>query len=215
MINFHQHPRLFLLFTLNIILLMSSCTDSGSQLIYDETDLQHDEEEELSSEQYVFWAEIQKHCGKAYQGKLADATYHYLPFDESNIVLHIRECSDTLTHITLNISDDYSRNLMLTQTETTLRLKHDHRNPDGTEEEISQYGGDAPKPGLNTRQIFFADAHTAEILPKRSDNFWFLDMMNDTTLAYGVHWPEYGHSIRIKFDLSVEVESPPAPWGYN
>lgn len=97
----------------------------------------------------------------------------------------------------------------------TLRLKHDHRHPDGTEEEISQYGGDAPVPGLPTRQIFPADAHTSRILPERHDNFWFFDFVDEQTLQYGVHWPTAGHSVRFSFDLSSPVEPPPAPWGYG
>lgn len=103
---------------------------------------------------------------------------------------------------------------MLTNMRGALRLKHDHRNQDGTEEVITQYGGDAPKPGLETRQIFQADNHTAHILPERADNFWFLDLMDENTLAYGVHWPKHGHSIRMEFDLSNPVDPPPAPWGY-
>ncbi len=170
--------------------------------------------DQLSDEQLAFWDNIQSHCGNAYEGILADATPYY-QMDEEHFVIHVRDCTDTLTHISLHIDGDNSRNLMLTKADGTLRLKHDHRNPDGTEEEITQYGGDAPKPGLETRQIFWADAHTASILPLRDDNFWFLDIMDEKTLAYGVHWPREGHSIRIEFDTSQTVEKPDDPWGYE
>ncbi|MCH8556311.1 MAG: hypothetical protein LAT84_00755 [Balneolia bacterium] len=169
----------------------------------------------LSSEQLAFWDNIREHCGKAYQGILGDATEYYLPFDDSNVILHVFNCEEDLTHLALHISDNRSRNLLLTQSEGTLRLKHDHRYEDGREEDITQYGGDAPQPGLAHRQIFHADEHTANILPLRFDNFWFLDIMDESTLAYGVHWPKQGHSIRIEFDTTEEVEAPPAPWGYD
>jgi len=172
-------------------------------------------QELLAPEQIAFWDNIQAHCGNAYRGKLADATPFYQTFDADQIIIHVRNCTDTLTHISLHIDANHSRNLMLTKVNGTLRLKHDHRNPDGTEEEISQYGGDAPSPGLKTRQIFEADEHTAEILPNRFDNFWFLDIMDEQTLAYGVHWPKHGNSIRMEFDISSPVEAPPAPWGYE
>jgi hypothetical protein len=199
-----------------VLFFQVSCTGTDAP----ETTFEYSPEEaaaamELSSEQLAFWDRIREHCGTAYRGKLADATPYYQTFNADRIVIHFRNCTDTLTHISLHIDDNHSRNLLLTKANGTLRLKHDHRNPDGSEEEISQYGGDAPSPGLETRQIFEADEHTAEILPNRFDNFWFLDMMDEETLAYGVHWPKHGNSIRMEFDLSNPVEAPPTPWGYE
>ncbi len=171
--------------------------------------------EELAPEQQEFWERVADNCGKTFEGELADATPYYAQdLDPEYAAIHIRECTDELIHIAFHVNDDHSRNLMLSQTEGTLQLKHDHRYEDGTEEEISQYGGLAPSPGLPHRQIFEADDYTAEILPERFDNFWFLDFMDDETFAYGVHWPKHGHSIRFKFDISETVETPPDPWGY-
>lgn len=169
---------------------------------------------ELSDEQLAFWDNIREYCGNAYEGELADATPYYQNIDADQIMIHVRNCADELTHISLHIGDNHSRNLLLTKSDGNLLLKHDHRNEDGTEEEITQYGGYAEQPGLETRQIFWADDHTADILPDRADNFWFLDIMDEQTLAYGVHWPKHGHSIRLEFDISQPVEAPPAPWGY-
>lgn len=169
---------------------------------------------ELPAEQQAFWQNIRQHCGNAYAGRLADATPYYSEFAAERITIHFRNCPDTLTHISLHLDDDHSRNLMITNMHGALRLKHDHRHSDGSGEIITNYGGDAPKPGLETRQIFLADNHTAYLLPDRFDNFWFIDLMEDETLAYGVHWPKFGHSIRMEFDLTTPVEEPPAPWGY-
>ncbi len=170
---------------------------------------------QISSEQEAFWNALQEHCGNAYAGKIGDATPYYLPLDDSALVLHVFNCEDDLTHLALHIGEDRSRNLKLTKTDGTLQLKHDHRYESGEEEQISQYGGKAPKPGLETRQIFRADSHTTRILPDRFDNFWFLDFMDEKTLAYGVHWPKFGHSIRLEFDATQTVTPPPAPWGYD
>lgn len=171
---------------------------------------------ELAPEQREFWANIQSLCGNAYEGSVGDATPYYSGIaDAEQIKIHVRECTDTRTHISLHVDDDHSRNLILTKEMGNLRLKHDHRYEDGTEEEVTQYGGDARGSGLTTRQIFDADEHTATILPDRFDNFWFLDMMNGTTFAYGVHWPKQGNSIRIEFDISETTDEPPAPWGYE
>ena len=195
--------RIALLLTLMLSIVFFGCNDNSQN--------------ELSAEQLEFWERMEANCGNAYAGELADATpYYAADFEQvDQIRIHIRECSDELIHTSLHVNDDHSRNLMLTRVDGTLQLKHDHRYEDGTEEEISQYGGLAPKPGLTRRQIFEADDHTAEILPDRFDNFWFLDFMDDHTFAYGVHWPKHGHSIRLEFDLTETIEAPPAPWGYE
>jgi hypothetical protein len=170
---------------------------------------------ELPAEQAAFWERMREHCGRAYAGRIADATPYYLDrLEGSALVIHFRECSDDRLHVPMHVDDNRSRNWILTRAGGTIRLKHDHRGPDGTEEEVTQYGGDAPVPGLATRQTFPADAHTATILPDRFDNFWFMDFMDDDTFAYGVHWPKFGHSLRIVFDLTTPVEPPPAPWGF-
>jgi len=171
--------------------------------------------EELPAEQAAFWAALSAHCGKAYGGKVSDATPYYRAGVEGRVaVIHFLRCSDDRIHIPLHLDEDRSRNWILTRVGGTIRLKHDHRHADGTEDTVSQYGGDAPVPGLATRQIFPADAHTARMLPARSDNFWFFDFVDAQTLQYGVHWPTLGHSIRFEFDLSTPVPPPPAPWGY-
>ncbi len=168
-----------------------------------------------AAEQDAFWNRLLEHCGRAYHGTVSDVTPYYADgMDDVELTMHVMSCEEDRIHIPFHIDDNRSRNWILTRVDGTIRLKHDHRNPDGTEEEISQYGGDAPSPGLPTRQIFPADAHTAAILPDRADNFWFFDFSDDDVLEYGVHWPKFGHSIRVEFDLSTPVDPPPRPWGY-
>jgi branched-chain amino acid transport system substrate-binding protein len=171
---------------------------------------------ELPPQQQVFWTRLERLCGKAFAGRVSDVTPFYSGVAEAeSLIMHVLDCSEDRLHIPLHVDDNRSRNWILTQVDGSLRLKHDHRYPDGREEAISQYGGDAPVPGLASRQIFPADEHTAEILPERDDNFWFMDFVDEHTLQYGVHWPRKGHSIRLEFDLSVPVQTPPRPWGYE
>ncbi len=170
----------------------------------------------LEPEQQAFWLKLNGFCGQAFAGQVSDVTEYYREaLVGRELVAHGVSCDEARIHIALHVDGDRSRNWILTIVDGTIRLKHDHRHRDGTEEEISQYGGDAPVPGLSQRQIFPADAHTAEILPRRSDNFWFMDFVDDDTFHYGVHWPRYGHSVRLAFDLSRPVAPPPSPWGYE
>ena len=170
----------------------------------------------LPPEQQVFWERLQSLCGQAFAGTVSDVTdYYRQAIVGRELVVHFMDCEADRIHAPFHVDDNRSRNWVLTRVDGTVRLKHDHRYSDGSEEAISQYGGDAPQPGLAHRQIFPADAHTAEILPDRADNFWFLDFVDDDTLHYGVHWPLHGHSIRIAFDLAQPVEAPPRPWGFE
>ena len=172
--------------------------------------------DQLQPEQQAFWHKLEALCGQAFSGRIDDVTDYYREaLIGRQLTAHGVSCEDDRIHVALHVDDDRSRNWILTIVDGTIRLKHDHRHSDGTEEEISQYGGDAPVPGLPQRQIFPADAHTADILPQRADNFWFMDFVDDDTFHYGVHWPKHGHSVRLTFDLSRPVDLPPLPWGYE
>lgn len=173
-------------------------------------------EESLAPEQQVFWDRLGSLCDQAFPGEVSDVTAYYREaLVGRELIAHGVSCEDERIHVALHVDGDRSRNWILTIVDGTIRLKHDHRHADGTEEDISQYGGDALVPGLPQRQIFPADAHTAEILPARADNFWFMDFVDEDTFQYGVHWPKHGHSVRLSFDLSNPVEPPPLPWGYE
>jgi hypothetical protein len=199
-----------------LLLLLPACgTEAPPTLAGDDERATRARTEGSAAEQDAFWRALETHCGNAYRGRVDDATSYYESAREGAAVMHFMECSEDRIHIPFHLGDNRSRNWILTRVDGTIRLKHDHRNPDGTEEEISQYGGDAPVPGLATRQIFPADEHTARILPERADNFWFFDLVDEETLHYGVHWPKHGHSVRFEFDLSTPVEAPPRPWGWD
>ncbi|TVR92360.1 MAG: hypothetical protein EA418_13345 [Wenzhouxiangellaceae bacterium] len=172
--------------------------------------------ERLGAEQQAFWRKLERFCGQAFAGRVSDVTAYYREaLTDRQLLAHGVYCSAERIHIALHVDDNRSRNWILTVADDNIRLKHDHRYPDGQEEAISQYGGDALVPGLAERQIFPADAHTAALLPERADNFWFMHFVDDSSFHYGVHWPKHGHSVRLAFDLSEPVSLPPLPWGYE
>ncbi|MBA2436542.1 MAG: hypothetical protein H0V54_15925, partial [Chthoniobacterales bacterium] len=57
-----------------------------------------------------------------------------------------------------------------------LRLKHDHRHPDGTPDKQTNYGGWATNDGTATRQQFPADEETAALIPEAATNIWTLEI---------------------------------------
>jgi hypothetical protein len=57
--------------------------------------------------------------------------------------MHVRTCSENALRIPFHVGDDHSRTWVITRTENGLRLKHDHRHEDGSEDAVTQYGGDS------------------------------------------------------------------------
>lgn len=98
----------------------------------------------LAQEQEAFWAAIEAHCGRAYEGRVAISTGSAgdTAMAGKRLVMHVRECKPGEIRIPFHVGDDRSRTWVLTRTATGLRLKHDHRHQDGTPDAITQYGGD-------------------------------------------------------------------------
>lgn len=89
-----------------------------------------------------FWASLQALCGSAFAGAVVEVPPGDTTFAAKDLVMHVRYCSDDATHISFNAGDDRSRTWVLTRTDEGLRLKHDHRHEDGSEDALTQYGGD-------------------------------------------------------------------------
>ena len=103
---------------------------------------------------------------------------------------------------------------MLTKIQNSIRLKHDHRHQDGSEDEVTQYGGTSPNAGLENLQIFPADRETAELLPQASTNVWWITIDKDS-FTYNLKRIGTDRMFSVKFDLTKTVTPPGAPWGWE
>jgi hypothetical protein len=128
--------------------------------------------------------------------------------------MHVRQCSDREIRIPFHAGEDRSRTWILTRTDAGLRLKHDHRHRDGSEDQITQYGGDTADRGTPGRQEFRADGHTAKLIPAASTNVWTVEVVPGQTFAYALRREGTDRRFRVEFDLTRAVTPPPAPWGY-
>ncbi len=156
-------------------------------------------------------------CGKAFEGRIvspptpADAS-----FADKRLVMHVRECAGDTIRIPFHVGDDRSRTWVVTRTAAGYRLKHDHRHPDGSEDTVTQYGGDTAAPGTATRQEFPADAFTKALLLREGNaagvaNVWAVEVHPARMFAYELRRP--GRFFRVEFDLTRTVPAPPPPWG--
>ena len=161
----------------------------------------------------AFWASLNTLCGTSYEGRVVEDSSQDSTFANSRLVMHVRSCSDTEIRIPFHVGDDRSRTWVLTRTENGLRLKHDHRHEDGSEDEITQYGGDTNAAGTAQRQEFPADAHTASLIPAAATNVWTVEVVPSRIFAYALRREGTDRRFRVEFDLTAPVPTPPAPWG--
>lgn len=163
----------------------------------------------------AFFANLQGLCGKAYEGRLVSNDAQDQDMAGERLVMHVRECSAHTVRIPFHVGADRSRTWVVTRTDAGLRLKHDHRHEDGSEDELTQYGGDASG-GTATRQHFPTDAFTKKLfrhagITASLDNVWAVEADPDRLFAYELRRPN--RFFRVEFDLAHPIAPPPAPWG--
>ena len=169
--------------------------------------------QKLPPAQQEFWTSLQALCGRAYEGRAVETPAGDTTFTGQRLVMHVRECDGDTIRIPFHVGDDRSRTWVLTRHEAGLRLKHDHRHADGTEDRITQYGGDTPHPGTPQRQEFAADEQTARIVPAARTNVWTVEIQPGGAFVYALRREGTDRRFRIEFDLRTPVATPPAPWG--
>jgi hypothetical protein len=161
----------------------------------------------------ALWSALEPLCGKAFAGQLIEGTE---PSDaeigKQTLVMHVRQCSASEIRIPFHVGENRSRTWVLTRTGEGVRLKHDHRHEDGSEDRVTQYGGDT-RAGESSRSLdFYADAYTANLLPTAATNIWTV-AVDERTFTYGLRREAQGRRFRVAFDLTKPIAPPPAPWG--
>jgi len=164
-----------------------------------------------------FFANLSALCGKAFEGRIASPPVEAdASFAGKRLVMHVRECSADTIRIPFHVGDDRSRTWVVTRTTTGYRLKHGHRHADGSEDTVTQYGGDSVTPVTADRQEFPADTFTKALLMREGNapgvaNVWAVEVHRGRIFAYELRRP--GRFFRVEFDLTRPVAPPPPPWG--
>jgi len=164
----------------------------------------------------VFWAELQKLCGKAFAGTVAAAPENDVDFKGKELVMHVRSCEKNRIRIPFFVGINKSRTWVLTrQKDGRILLKHDHRHEDGTPDKVTMYGGLTTSSGAATRQMFPADQQTVDTLPAAATNVWWIDLIAGESYSYNLRRMGTDRYFSIKFDLKTAVKTPDAPWGWK
>lgn len=173
----------------------------------------------------AFLAAFSQHCGQAYAGRIVantppdgESPPANDPFEGVALVMHVRECNDNELRIPFHVGDNHSRTWIITRTQSGLRLKHDHRHEDGSEDAVTMYGGDTTTNGTAMRQEFPVDAFSIELFEREGlnvsvTNTWAMEIEPGVRFLYELARPT-GRLFQVEFDLTTPVATPPTPWGH-
>lgn len=153
----------------------------------------------------AFFQRLSSLCGQSFAGRVVTTDPADAAFGGKTLVMTVRDCSATEVRIPFSVGEDRSRTWVVTRTAAGLRLKHDHRHPDGTEDLLSRYGGDTETAGTAGRQAFPADAFSRTLFlargnPSSINNVWAMEVSPGVLFAYELRRP--GRHFRVEFDLT-------------
>lgn len=162
-----------------------------------------------------FWNQLTEKCGKTYRGYITKGAKVGDGFTGEILIMHIKKCSDNQILIPFNVGDNRSRTWILTKQEDgRIELKHDHRHKDGSDDEITMYGGTSSNVGLKNVQVFPADVYTQTTLPHAASNVWWITL-DDKFFSYNLKRLGTKMEFTAVFDLQNELPTPKPSWGWE
>jgi len=177
--------------------------DDPDDVLVEESPYEHRPVIMLVSETHrdFFW-NLKSLCGKSFEGEQIYRSHHASGWEDYEMIMHVDVCEEDRVLIPFHVGEDESRTWMFLVEDGQLRLRHDHRHPDGTPEDETLYGGYADDTGTEFEQHFPADAYTAEIIDGGGGNVWtirFDEAM--TTFTYRLE-RDGEKRMRVDFDLT-------------
>lgn len=182
-----------------LVIFLSACASAGPS----------------ASPQDAFFAELMKHCGKSYEGRLVTTDAADADMAIARLVMDVRACTADEIRIPFHVGEDRSRTWVVTRTVEGIRLTHDHRHEDGSSDALTLYGGDTAAEGAASRQEFPADSYSKDLFVREGravsvDNVWAVEI-SAGLFAYELKRPN--RHFRVEFDVMRPVANPPPPWG--
>lgn len=167
----------------------------------------------------LFFRRLAEQCGEAYPGGLTlEPEGDEMLTGTELLIAHFRECDERQVRIPFHIELeeerdwDRSRTWIFTRHEDRMELRHDHRKRDGSDDDVTMYGGYSVGEGTAVRQEFQSVARTEESGYFRG---WRIEIVPGERYTYGTI-RDTSWSWRVDFDLSQPMdEPPPPPWGHE
>lgn len=169
-----------------------------------------------ASPQDAFFAALSSHCGGELAGRLVSSDPQDSAMAGKPMVARFGECSASEVRINLAVGDDRSRNWVISRTPGGLRLKHIHLHADGTEDELSRYGGDTASAGTAERQEFPVDEFSKALFTRRNTpqsnvNVWAIEARARAFFAYELRRPNRFFRVEFNREAGTRPVSAGAP----
>lgn len=198
--------RPFFVVIVTVLLFIFACNQSVKVEVVTESSMR-------DSTQLVFWKNLGDLYGKAFRGTVVaggdgDTTF------AGELVMHVRLVEGGVIKVPFIVGKDSSRTWIFTLESDGLMLNHDHRHPDGTESESNMYGGKTTNFGTAECQVFPVDQATVNILPTRTTNVWWVELVPGSHFTYNLRRVNTDRFFSVRFDLTQEIETPGVPWGW-
>jgi hypothetical protein len=159
-----------------------------------------------ASPQDAFWSNLGALCESAAEGELLQAPDDQISPD-ARLVVHFWECGDEEIRFPLHVDENRSRTWVFIRHADGLELRHDHREPDGSESANTWYGASTVAEGTPNRQEFVN-------VQGESSSGWRVEIEPGERYTYGtIRNGEWRH--HLVFDLASPVEVPPLHWGHE
>ncbi|MEG2498077.1 MAG: hypothetical protein RSB01_07375 [Brevundimonas sp.] len=158
--------------------------------------------------QDAFFKNLTALCGQRFEGKVVTTDPQDADFANNRLLMHVRDCSDGEIRIPFWVGEDKSRTWVITRQDVGLRLKHDHRDPDGTTHTLHWYGGNTANEGTAERQEFPVDQESIDLFNANdaavsTTNVWAVEVHPEKTYVYELKRPN--RHMRVEFDLTKPV----------
>ena len=145
-------------------------------------------------------------CGQKFEGRVVTDDPADADFRDNRLVMQVRDCAADEVGIPFAVGEDRSRRWVVTRTGEGLRLKHDHRDPEGVIHGYHMYGGDTADAGAASRQEFPVDRESIEQFVAggatvSTTNVWAVEVHPGRVFAYELRRPG-GRFMRVEFDLT-------------
>ncbi|WP_337879656.1 hypothetical protein [Rheinheimera sp.] len=172
---------------------------------------------EPAATQQQFFTQLSALCGKAFAGTVVVDNQPSAAFS-GPMLMHVRDCSETEIQIPFVVGDNHSRTWIISKTGSGLRLKHQHKHQDGSDDVSTMYGGDTLDAGWAQAQSFPADAYSKDLFiqtrtPQSVGNTWHLYLYPEERFSYRL--TREGREFRVDFDLTRPVALPAPAWGFE
>ena len=141
----------------------------------------------------AFFANLRTLCNemrRAHEGRLIADEGAATTFAGKTLIMGPAVCTPSQVRIPFAVGEDRSRTWVLTRLgDGRVSLKHEHRHADGSEDALSQYGGDAITPVAATHADFPVDAFTRDLfvrqnIPQSLTNVWTIEIEPGQRFVY-------------------------------